>query len=432
MADTPHYRRLVRACLEEALADTPVVLVHGPRQCGKTTLARDVGDAAGYAYRTFDDDTLRAAAEADPVGFVADLPERAVLDEVQRVPGLFTSLKAAVDRDRTPGRFLLTGSADVLLVPHLSDSLAGRMEVLRLHPLSQHELAGLAGEAPTFVERLFGAGVGPTAEVGLTSGAAATSGAADRLGAALAETVAAGGYPAALERTSPRRRAAWYRAYVDTIVQRDVRDLAAIRNLDALPRLLAVVASQTARLLNVADLAGPFQLTRPTVRDYVTLLSGVFLLDELPPWHSNRLSRLVKTAKLHAGDTGVACALLGVGAGELWEDRELYGQMLETFVYGELRRQASGSARPVAFHHLRDRKGAEVDLVLERSGRALVGVEVKASSTVRGQDFSGLRKLQEAVGDRLVAGVVLYDGGATVPFGDRLWAVPVRRLWEAP
>jgi predicted AAA+ superfamily ATPase len=426
MADTPHYRRLVRPFLEEALADTPVVLVHGPRQCGKTTLARDVGDAAGYAYRTFDDDTLRAAAEADPVGFVADLPERTVLDEVQRVPGLFTSLKAAVDRDRTPGRFLLTGSANVLLVPHLSDSLAGRMEILRLYPLSQHELAGLAGETPTFVERLFGAGTGPTADLGPASDVGG------RLGRALAETVVAGGYPAALERAAPRRRAAWYRAYVDTIVQRDVRDLAAIRNLDALPRLLAVVASQTARLLNVADLSGPFQMTRPTVRDYVTLLSRVFLLDELPPWHSNRLSRLVKTAKLHAGDTGVACALLDVGADELWADRELYGQMLETFVYGELQRQASGLGRPVRFHHLRDRKGVEVDLVLERSGHQLVGVEVKAAATVRGKDFHGLHKLQDAVGERLVAGIVLYDGDTTLPFGDGLWAVPIRRLWESP
>ena len=425
MADAPHYSRLVRPRLEEALADTPVVLVHGPRQCGKTTLARAVGDAAGYAYRTFDDDTLRAAAEADPVGFVADLPDRAVLDEVQRVPGLFTSLKAAVDRDRTPGRFLLTGSANVLLVPTLSDSLAGRMEILRLHPLSQHELSGRAGEAPTFVERLFRAESGSVADLGFASGPT------ERLGAALAETVVAGGYPAALARAAPHRRTAWYRAYVETLVQRDVRDLASIHNLDALPRLLSVVASQTARLVNVADLSGPFQLSRPTIRAYVTLLERVFLLDELPPWHSNRLSRLVKTAKLHAGDTGVACALLEMSADELWADRELYGQMLETFVYGELLRQASGLGRPVQFHHLRDRDGAEVDLVMERSGRQLVGVEVKAAATVRRKDFSGLHKLQDAVGDRLVAGVVLYDGEATLPFGNGLWAVPIWRLWEA-
>lgn len=418
MSTDPHYSRLIRPRLEEALADTPVVLIHGPRQCGKTTLAREVGDAAGYAYRTFDDDTVRAAAEDDPVGFVADLPGRAVLDEVQRVPGLFTALKAAVDRDRTPGRFLLTGSANVLFVPRLADSLAGRMELLRLHPLAQHELAGLAGESSTFVERAFDAKDG-------LAGAQT-----ERMGAALAERMAAGGYPSALSRALPRRRKAWYRDYVDTLVQRDVRDLAAIHNLDVLPRLLSVVASQTAHLMNLAGLSGPFQLTRPTIREYVTLLEQVFLLDRLAPWHSNRMSRLVKTAKIHAGDTGVACALLGLGPDELWNDRALYGQMLETFVYGELRRQASGHEDPIAFYHMRDRNGAEVDLVLERSGRALVGIEVKAASTVRSKDFVGLRKLQEATGERFASGIVLYDGELTLPFGDRLWAVPIRRLWE--
>lgn len=416
MADIPYYPRLIRPRLEEALADTPVVLIHGPRQCGKTTLARRVGDAAGYAYRTLDDDTLRAAADADPVGFVAALPPRTILDEVQRVPALFTALKAAVDRDRTPGRFLLTGSANVLFVPRLADSLAGRMETLRLHPLSQHELAARPEGTPTFVERLFAGDL--------------TGGTSPRLADALAEHVTAGGYPAALARSAPRRRATWYRDYVDTLVQRDVRDLARIRSLDALPRLLTLVASQTARLTNVADLAGPFQLTRPTIRAHVTLLARLFLLDELPPWHSNRLSRLVKTPKLHAGDTGLACALLGLDAEALWEDRALYGRMLETFVYQELRRQASGHEDPIAFHHLRDRDGVEVDLVLERAGRQMAGVEVKAASTVRASDFRGLRKLQDAVGPRLAAGVVLYDGEEALPFGDRLWAVPIRHLWE--
>ena len=415
MALPRHVDRIVRPHLEEALTDTPVVLVHGPRQCGKTTLARSVGDTAGYGYRTFDDDTLRAAADNDPVGFVATLPERVVLDEVQRVPELFTSIKAAVDRDRTPGRFLLTGSANVLLLPRLADSLAGRMEVLRLHPLSLHEMDG-GLDAPTFVDRLF------RGDMGNWSG--------ERLGERLAEHVVAGGYPAALARAAGRRRAAWYLAYVETLIQRDVRDLARIHRLDALPRLLSVVAGQTARLLNVADLASPFQLARPTIRDYVTLLEQVFLVDELPPWHSNRLSRLIKTAKLHAGDTGLACALLGIDAEALWADRELYGQMLETFAYGELRRQASGSDAPIAFHHLRDRHGLEVDLVLERSGRRLAGVEVKAAATVRGKDFKGLRKLQEAVGERFASGVVLYDGEQTLPFGDGLWAVPFGALWN--
>jgi predicted AAA+ superfamily ATPase len=390
-----------------------VVLIHGPRQSGKTTLARAVGDKAGYAYLSFDDDVLRASAQADPVGFVADLPEKAVLDEVQRVPELFTSIKAVVDRDRRPGRFILTGSANVLLVPKLADSLAGRMEILRLHPLAQAELAG---KPPGFLPALFGAGFKGRPR--------------QRLGGELAERIAAGGYPAALARPNPRRRAAWYRDYIDTLVQRDVRDLARISTLDALPRLMALAAGQTARLINVADLAAPFQLSRPTIRDYVTLLERVFLLDELPSWHNNRLSRLIKTPKLHVADTGLACALLGADAATLASDRPLLGQLLETFVYQELRRQASWEEEPPVFHHFRDKDGVEVDIVLERGGRQLAGVEVKAAATVTAADFKGLRKLQAAAGKRFVSGVVLYDGEVTAPFGDGLFAVPIRALWE--
>lgn len=214
-------------------------------------------------------------------------------------------------------------------------------------------------------------------------------------------------------------------------MQRDVRDLARISALDALPRLLALAAGQTARLINVADLAAPFQLSRPTIREYVTLLARVFLLEELPPWHSNRLSRLIKTAKLHLGDTGLACALLGADVAALAADRSLLGQLLETFVFQELRRQASWYEEPLAFHHFRDKDGVEVDIVLERGGRQLAGVEVKAAATVTAADFRGLRKLREAAGRRFTAGVVLYDGEATAPFGDDLYAVPIRSLWEA-
>jgi len=413
------YARLVRARLTESLADTPVVLVHGPRQCGKTTLARAVGDKAGYRYVSFDDDVLRASAQADPAGFVADLPDKVILDEVQRVPQLFTSLKAAVDRDRRPGRFILTGSANVLLVPALADSLAGRMEILRLHPLAQVELAR---RSSGFLDQLFADGVRPGFKTGTRA----------RLGRELIERIVAGGYPAALARPVPRRRTAWYRDYIDTLVQRDVRDLARISALDALPRLLSLAAGQTARLLNVADLAAPFQLSRPTIRDYVTLLEHVFLLDSLPPWHSNRLSRLVKTPKLHLGDTGVACALLGMDSKALAEDRNMLGQLLETFVFQELRRQASWHEESVVFHHFRDRDGVEVDIVLEHAGRQVAGIEVKAAGTVTAADFRGLRKLKDAAGKRFRAGVVLYDGETLAPFGEGLYAVPISCLWEAP
>ena len=409
------YRRLAERRLAEALADSPVVLVHGPRQCGKTTLARMAGDPRGYAYFSFDDDVALGAAEADPVGFVADLPARTILDEVQRAPALFTALKTAVDRSRTPGRFLLTGSANVLLVPKLADSLAGRMEILRLHPLAQCELAA---REPRFLDALFG-GAFKTRKH-------------ERLAKDLAERVAAGGYPAALARATARRRAAWYRDYIETLVQRDVRDLTRISSLDALPRLLTLAAGQTARLLNVSDIASPFQLSRPTIRDYVTLLERVFLVEQLPPWHTNRLSRLIKTPKLHVGDTGVACALLGLDAAALSQDRGTLGQLLETFVYQELRRQASWRDDDIRFHHFRDKDGAEVDIVLERGGREVAGVEVKAAATVTAADFRGLRKLKGAAGKRFAVGAVLYDGEASASFGEGLFAVPIRSLWEMP
>lgn len=413
MNEKTYYPRFLRPRIEEALEDSPVVLIHGPRQCGKTTLARLVGDEAGFTYFSFDDDVQRAAAQADPVGYVADLPERAVLDEVQRVPELFTSLKAAVDARRAPGRFILTGSANVLLVPRLADSLAGRMDIMRLHPLSQAELSS---KPCGFLSGLFAANfrAGPSGQ---------------RLGKALAERVVGGGFPAALARASQHRRTAWYRNYGDTLIQRDIRDLARISAMDALPRLLAMAAGQTACLVNVSELAAPFQISRQTIREYLTLLSKIFLLDELPPWHSNRMKRLVKTPKLHMSDTGLACALLGLNADLLWADRALFGRLLETFVYQELRRLASWQEEGVSCHHFRDKDQVEVDVVLESEGRA-AGVEVKAASTVTGDDFKGLRKLKDAVGKNFAAGVVLYDGGAVAGFGDKLYAVPISHLWK--
>ena len=283
---------------------------------------------------------------------------------MQRVPSLFSALKVAVDRDRAPGR---------------------------LFPNAQCEIEG---HGATFLGALFQGQF--------------TTRRGERLGRRLAERVVAGGYPAALVRNAPRRRGAWYRGYIETLVQRDVRSLARIASLDALPRLLALAAGQTARLLNVSDLAGPFQLSRPTIRDYATLLEQVFLIEELPPWHTNRLSRLVKSPKLQLGDTGLAAALLGLDAASLYEDRETYGQLLDTFVLGELRRLASGFEEEIRFHHFRAKDGYEIDVVLERAGRKLAGIEVKASSTVTTADFRGLCKLAGAAGEHFSAGVVLY------------------------
>ena len=409
------FPRLLAPRLREALRDTPAVLIHGPRQSGKTTLARMIGEPRGYGYVSFDDADVLAAALRDPIGFVSDLPSKTILDEVQRAPGIFPSLKVIIDKRRSAGRFILTGSANVLVIPRLSESLAGRMGILRLHPLAQCEIERRPSR---FMDILF-AGRFKT-------------GIRERLGKALFERIVTGGYPAALARRTAARQAAWYRDYVETQVQRDARDLSRIHSLEALPRLLAVAASHTGTLINVADLAAPLELTRQTIHDYVTLLERVFLLERLPAWHTNRLSRLVKRPKLHVEDTGVACALLGIDAAGLSKDGKTLGSMLETFVLQELRRQASGLPEPIRFFHFRDRDDFEVDIVLERGQSGVAGVEVKAAASVNEGDFRGLRKLRNVAGTRFVSGVVLYDGTATIPFGDGLFAVPIRALWETP
>lgn len=412
MEEAQYFPRLIRTRLLEALDDTPAVLIHGPRQSGKTTLTQRVGEERDYAYVTFDDANMLAAATEDPVGFVGRLSKRVILDEVQRVPELFTALKREIDRDRLAGRFLLTGSANVLLVPRLSDSLAGRMEILRLYPLAQCEIEQVQ---PGFLQALFT----DTFQVS----------ASQRLGEELVQRVLAGGYPEPHRRAVGRRRREWYRNYIETITQRDIRDLSRLRRLDAIPKLLQMVAGQSAHLFNVSELAGPFQLTRPTIREYVGLLEKIFLLDVLPPWHSNRLKRLVKTPKLHLGDTGLAGAVLSIDVPQLIENRALFGQMLETFVYNELKRQASWHENELTFFHYRDKDQYEVDLVIEQVGGQVAGVEVKAASTVREKDFRGLKRLRQATSRAFSAGVVLYDGDSVLPFGDRLFAVPISALW---
>ncbi|WP_416397184.1 ATP-binding protein [Allohahella sp. A8] len=398
----------------EALQDSPVVLIHGSRQCGKSTLARYVGQQKSYHYISFDDDNQLLAARTDPIGFVQDLPDKTILDEIQRAPELFTSLKSSVDNNRRPGRFILTGSANVLLLPGLSDSLAGRMEIIHLKPLAECELTATE---PLFLEQLFAGNFN----------AALDSRPYGRLGESLADVITRGGYPAAIARESPKRRSAWYRDYITTIVQRDIRDISDIQNLEIMPKLLALAASQTARLFNTSDLAAPFSLSRPTIRAYLALLEQIFLIEQLQPWFTNRLSRLIKTPKIHVSDTGLASALLGLDASSLWQDKVLLGQLLETFIYQELRKQADWQEQVFSFYHFRSKDKVEVDIVIER-GRQIAGVEVKAAATVTERDFNGLRQLKDACGDRFSAGVLLYDGGNVLRFGESLFAVPIAAL----
>ncbi len=409
----PIYKRHIEPRLREALEDTPVVLLQGPRQCGKTTLAQMVGETDGYAYFTFDDEATKNFAEDDPAGFMNSLPERVILDEVQRVPKLFTSIKLSVDRSRKPGRFILTGSMRVLQFSKINDSLAGRMGIIGLHPLAQSEIEQIK---PGFLDCLFSPNFTVQQEQPGKN--------------QIINRIVTGGYPEALKRSTEPRRARWYKSYIETIIERDVPDIANIHSLKALSQLIKLAASHTSRLLSVNGLASSFQLNRLTIRSYLTLLEKLFLLEILPAWHSNYTKRLVKAPKLHIGDTGIVCALLNLNSSELAKNHVLHGHILETFVFQELKRQASGHIRPHTFHHFRDRDGVEVDIVIERGVTALAGVEVKASATVKTSDFKGLRKLQDATGKRFAGGVLLYNGNNTLSFGKNLYALPLRKLWE--
>ena len=397
-----------------ALADTPIVVLTGARQTGKTTLVRALASSAHPArYFSFDDAGVLAAAQADPAGFVAGLDGPVVLDEVQRVPQLFLALKAGVDRDRRPGRFLLTGSANVLLLPRLAELLVGRMEVLSLWPLAQSEIAGAGA---SFVDRVF---VDPPFSV------------SSEAWPQLLDRILRGGYPEVLGRASAARRQAWFQSYITSLLQRDVRDLANIERLTALPRLLSLLATRAASLLNTSELSRTSGIPLSTLKRYLALFETTFLIQLLPAWSGNLGKRLVKAPKLFLSDTGVLASLLGANQGLLERDRTLAGQLLENFVVMELFKHVSWSqVRPRLFH-FRTQTGQEVDLVLEDAAGRVVGIEVKASASVAAKDFKGLRTLAEAVGARFLRGLVLYTGTQSIPFGRAFHALPVQALWPS-
>ncbi len=409
-------RRNITPRLLAALGDTPVVFLQGARQTGKSTLVRAIaaGDhAAGYY--TLDDPAVLAAAAGDPAGFVAGLDRPVVLDEVQKAPGLFPAIKRAVDRDRRPGRFILTGSANVLLVPRVSESLAGRIEVLTLWPFSQGERAGVV---EGFVDAVFGDRLPP---VSVRPG-----GERDLLGLALA-----GGYPEVVLSRRGDRRAAWFGSYVATILQRDIRDLANIEGLVELPRLLTMLATRSGSLLNYADVARDLGAPVTTLRRYFALLEMAFLVQVLPSWSADLGKRLVKAPKLYLTDTGLLAHLLGLDRERLRTDSSRLGRLVENFVVMELRKQASWSRAQPAMFHFRTPAGHEVDIVLEDRAGRLVGIEVKAGATLGPDSVRGLRTLAEAVGRRFHRGIVLYGGSETVPFAENLHALPIPALWLA-
>ena len=402
--------RFATGTVATALKDTPVVLVDGPRQCGKTTMVRDLM-AGRREFLTLDDETVLAAARSDPSGLVRS-SGRFTIDEIQRAPELLRAIKRRVDLDRQPGRFLLTGSANLLAVPKVAESLAGRMEIVSLLPLARAEICG---RKPGFLEAAFRGRITKPGEL--------------LIGKNLVEAVLTGGYPEMLKRKRTARRLAWARDYIRAIVERDVRDIAEVERLDRMPRLLRVLAHHSGQLTNFTQMGGQIGFDDKTTRKYVGILEQLFLVRRVQPWFRNELRRLVKTPKLHFLDSGLLAALLGITPERVAADRTIFGRLLETFVFAEILKHLSWLDRTCAIFHYRDKDQDEVDIVLEDMAGAVVGIEVKAAATVMTSDFKGLRKLAQACGSAFQAGIVLYDGETTVPFGRRLFAVPVSCLW---
>ncbi|OQX05116.1 MAG: ATPase [Thiothrix lacustris] len=400
--------------LHEALADTPVVLLNGARQTGKSTLVQTLAKTQQRRYLTLDDHAVLAAAQSDPAGFIAGLQGKVALDEVQRAPSLFLAIKAAVDRDRQPGRFLLTGSANVMLLPTLADSLAGRMEVLSLLPLSSAEMT----HSPTFNRADW-----------LFNGALDTMTITPCERTLLLEKLLTGGFPEAVGRSQARRRAAWFDNYLQAIMYRDVRELARVEQLSEIPHLLQLLATRSAKLLNFAELSRTSHLTQSTLKRYFTLLETLFLVYRLPAWERNLGKRMVKAPKIFLPDSGLLAHLTNTSLERINHEPNLLGGLVETFVLSELLKHLSFSEQRLSLWHYRTQNDSEVDFILENRAGQITGIEVKASATVDGKDFKGLRHLQTTEPNTFQRGIVLYSGREVVPFGERLFAVPLSMWW---
>ncbi len=407
------FDRPLAASLRAALKDTPVVGLLGPRQSGKSTLARTLQPR--YTYVTFDDTATLAFAESDPTGFVGALPDPVILDEVQRVPELLRTIKLAVDRDRRPGRFVLTGSANLLLLPKLGDSLAGRMEVVQLHPLTAAEQARKPGR---FLADLIDGRLKPQMGGGVAQNPVS-----------VAERVVTGGFPEAVARSGARART-WHREYLRTLTERDVQDVARVRDANAVGRLLEMLALRSAELLNVSSLGNDLDLRRETVEHYLGICERLFLVRRLLPWHRNDAKRLGKTPKVYLVDSGLAATLTGLTAPDWNARRERFGPLLETFVVEQLVAQSGWTDPDLRFWHYRDKDQVEVDLVITR-GRQTWGVEIKAAATATPADGRGLRRLAEQCGRDYRGGMLLYAGESAFPL-DRAGnlAAPLARLWD--
>ncbi len=406
----------MRTIIAEALNDSRGVAILGARQVGKSTLAGELArnELAANEFN-LDDEATRRAAVSDPGGFVAALSGPTVIDEIQRAPGLLLAMKERMDADTTRGQFLVTGSANLLALGSIHDALPGRMIYLTLWPLSQGEILGCRED---FIDRLF-AGEFPR----ITG--------VERGRAAYAKQIVAGGYPEVFD-SSPRARSRFFASYIASILGRDLSTIARVQNPQAITQLLRLLASRSAQITNFNAMAHDIGLDQKTAKHYGDLLMQLYLAHQLPPWHTNLGQRQIKSPKAYVPDTGLLAYLTGTNEERLINDLtgNLPGMFLETFVAMELVRQSEWADQEVHLYHYRDKAEREADVVLERNSGEVIVIEVKAAATAGEADFRGLRFLRDKFGARFKAGAVLFAGDKTLPFGDRLAAVPIAGLWS--
>jgi predicted AAA+ superfamily ATPase len=406
-------QRNIKTKIERALKRSPVVLLTGARQTGKTTLVKSLFKDNSFSYVSFDDINVLAAAKKDPVSFLSGLSFPIILDEIQRMPELFLTIKMIVDKNRQPGMFILTGSANPLLLPKLSDSLAGRMEIINLFPFSQGELLG---NNEIFIKSVFSKDIKAIKENFLST-------------SDLCKMLVLGGFPG-VQKFDELDLSEWFNSYLTAILQKDVIDLAQIEGLIKLPDLLGLIASRVGGLLNVAELSRSSKINASTLHRYLSLLITLFIVQLQKPWSKNLSKRFVKSPKVYLIDSGILLNLLKINSERLMQDRNLFGAVFENFVVTEILKQCSWALGHIDIFHYRTQSAQEVDIVLEGQAKQIVGIEVKSSQYIQASDFKGLEDLQKEVGKDFVVGIVIYTGDKKISFGNNMWAIPVAGLWN--
>lgn len=407
------YSRWQKHTIEHAMATRRVVLLAGARQCGKTTLAKEL-ITEDTVYLTLDDTTLREAAENDPQNFVKQKLKTLIIDEIQRVPSLLPAIKKVVDEETQPGQYLLTGSANIQALPSTQESLAGRISKVRLRPLSRGEIKG---SSPTFLINAFNQSFNFPWDFYEKD--------------TIIEMAFGGGFPEALT-LEGRQRKKWHRDYIEALLERDLKDVTKIHRYDAMRELMKILAAWSSKLMDVSSISSGLSIHRPTVAAYINALEALYIVERVQPWTKTDYDRVGKHAKLFMTDSGLMSSILSWNMDQIRLDSDRLGKLMETFIFNELASQIDASEEEYELYHYRDREKREIDFLIEREDQAILGIEVKSSSSIQKKDFHHLQWFQENLAKKKsFVGIVLYSGNMSLSFGKNLWAIPISMLWPS-